>query len=299
MNKKTKVLAVDDELFNLDILLHHLSKDDYEVVCAEDGVIALQQLEAHPDVEVIVLDRMMPNLNGMQVLEKIKLDERFAHIPVVMQTAAASSEQILQGIQAGVYYYLTKPYENALLLSIVKSALNSVRKKQQIKAALQDQKRVIGLLHQAKFRFRTFDEAKNIACFVSVLFPDAERVFYGLNELLMNAIEHGNLGITYAEKTQLVLSGTWQQEVDRRLLLPENAEKFVELIYSASKDELTVHIKDQGQGFDWRQYLQFSVERVTDPHGRGIATSKMVSFDQMEYQGCGNEVVCTVNLVSQ
>ncbi|HLD95062.1 MAG TPA: response regulator, partial [Alphaproteobacteria bacterium] len=54
-----------------------------------------------------------------------------------------------------------------------------------------------------------------------------------------------------------------------------------------------IRIKDQGNGFDWKKYLELSPERATDPHGRGIAMAKTLSFSRLEYQGCGNEVVAT------
>jgi hypothetical protein len=67
----------------------------------------------------------------------------------------------------------------------------------------------------------------------------------------------------------------------------------------ATKDAIVVHIIDEGNGFDWRKYLELSPDRITDPHGRGIATSRMMSFDSLEYLGVGNEVRCTVKLAAR
>ncbi len=119
---------------------------------------------------------------------------------------------------------------------------------------------------------------------------------FGLNELLINAVEHGNLGITYNEKTKLVLGGTWMQEVERRLEAPEYKDKNARLSFKAAKDAIAVIIKDEGGGFDWSRYVELSPDRATDPHGRGIAASRLMSFDSIEYLGTGNEVVCKVFL---
>ena len=73
-------------------------------------------------------------------------------------------------------------------------------------------------------------------------------------------------------------------------------KKWAYLSFEAGEKEIRVRIKDQGAGFDWRKYLEISPERATDPHGRGIATSKMMSFTSVDYIGCGNEVVCSVAL---
>jgi len=293
---KSKILAVDDEELNLDLITIHLTRAGYEVIVAQDGLIALERLEEHPDVDVIVLDRMMPNMDGMAFLAHVRAAERFRDIPVIMQTAAAASEQVLQGIKAGVYYYLTKPYDDELLLSIVKSALQASRSKKKMKEEVKSQRRMLGLMEQSVFRFRTLEDAKSLSYYIASCFPEPEKVVYGLNELLINAVEHGNLGISYAEKTKLVLSGCWLQEVERRLASPETREKAARLTFQASKEAVTVHIEDEGKGFDWKKYLELSPERAADPHGRGIASSRLMSFDSLEYLGAGNEVVCKVFL---
>ena len=113
---------------------------------------------------------------------------------------------------------------------------------------------------------------------------------------MVNAIEHGNLGITYAEKTDLMLASAWSTEVERRLALPENQNKYAALHFEATDDTIRIHIKDQGRGFDWQKYLEFAPERLTDPHGRGIATTRIVAFSTLQYLGCGNEVICTIPL---
>jgi CheY-like chemotaxis protein len=295
MATKAKVLAVDDEAFNLDIIQFALSRSGFDVICAEDGLEGLRSLEENPDVEIIVLDRMMPNLDGMQFLATIKKDPRYSDIPVVMQTAAARSEEVLQGIEAGAYYYLTKPYEHAMLLGIVKSALHDAESKKQLKEEVKKYRSVIGLLEESRFRFRTLEEAKNLAYYVSACFPEPERAVYGLHELLINAVEHGNLGITYAEKSQLISSGEWNNEIERRLSRAENLSKYGTLIITLSEDHLKVLISDKGSGFNWHKYMEFSAERATDTHGRGIATARAFSFDTLEYLGCGNEVVVGVN----
>ena len=294
--EKAKILAVDDEKLNLKILEMYLHEAGFETILAEDGHVALQQLEEHPDIAVVLLDRMMPKMDGMACLREIKANERLRDIPVIMQTAAAATEQVLQGINAGVYYYLTKPYDERLLLGIIRSALDDSRKRRQIRERVTHHFRILSLMEHSTFHFRTLDEAKMLAFGIGSCFPESKNTAFGLHELLINAVEHGNLGITYAEKTELVLSGEWFGEVERRMSDPSYAEKEAQLTFRATKDAITVSIKDAGQGFDWEQYLELSPERVTDVHGRGIAAARAMSFDRLEYIGCGNEVMATVFL---
>ena len=284
-NAGPKILAVDDEAFNLDLIEHHLGRAGYQVVRAEDGIIALQKLDEDPGVELIVLDRMMPNLGGMEVLRRIKVDARFRDIPVVMQTAAAAPDQVSEGIKAGAYYYLTKPYKGTTLLGIVRAALEDARTKTRLKEKVCACTQGLGLMEEARFRFQTPEDAAGLASYVSHCFPQPKSVVIGLHELLLNAVEHGNLGITYSEKTNLLRKASWKEEVDRRLALPEYRNNFATLTFKATQAALTIHIKDVGRGFDWKDYLDFSADRVTDPHGRGIATSARYPFTTSNISG--------------
>ena len=186
-----------------------------------------------------------------------------------MQSAATARDQILQGIEAGVYYYLTKPYEDRMLLAIVGAALRDASTKKKLRREVNQHRHVIGLMEQSRFRFRTPEEARNLAFLIANCFPDPEAAVYGLNEMLINAVEHGNLGITYDEKTRLILEGNLQEEIERRLESPEYGDKWARLSFEAGERCLRVRIKDEGAGFDWRQYLDISPERATHPSRPG------------------------------
>jgi len=150
-------------------------------------------------------------------------------------------------------------------------------------------------VHQNRhFQCRTLEEARTLATHLAQAFPDPQRVEYGLAELLINAVEHGNLAITYEEKTQLLQGDVWHDEITQRLALEEYKHRIVRVdLYSAS-DRVWVHITDEGQGFDWKKYDDVPVEATPYMHGRGILTSKSLSFDALEYRGRGNEVVAIV-----
>jgi anti-sigma regulatory factor (Ser/Thr protein kinase) len=126
--------------------------------------------------------------------------------------------------------------------------------------------------------------------------PDPERVVVGLSELIINAIEHGNLGITYEEKTRLNQDGEWLREVERRLQSEEYADKRVVVDFERGPLSIRIRIADEGAGFDWHGYVDPDPERAFDNHGRGIAMSKLLYFDSLEYHGKGNEVTVEVFL---
>ena len=125
--KKTSILVVDDNPTTLHLLTRILEEEGYEITRAANGLEAMNELRSRKDnFDVIVLDRMMPVMDGMEVTAKILADSDLKHIPIVMQTAADQPEQISEGIKAGVFYYLTKPIERKTLLSVVSSAVKEV-----------------------------------------------------------------------------------------------------------------------------------------------------------------------------
>ncbi len=295
-NNQAHILIVDDEILNLEIVSEYLS-DDYQISTAENGVIAWEMLEKSPnDFDVILLDRMMPNMNGMEVLEKIKQHPILQHCPVIFQTAKASASDIAEGINAGAYYYLTKPFDDNVLLSVTKTAVEDRLRYKEILDNLEQTKLTMGMLTSARFEFKTLDEARSIASLVSNACPEPAGIVMGLTELMINAVEHGNLGITYAEKSILNEQGTWVDEVNTRLQLAKNINKAVSINFLRNADYIEITVIDQGEGFDWKDYMDFDPDRVMDNHGRGIAVANKLSFSAVEYKGKGNEVCATLNL---
>jgi DNA-binding response OmpR family regulator len=291
----TKILIVDDEPFNLEIIGEYFDGCGYKLSFFESGEAAWDALEAPgAGFELAILDRMMPGLDGIALLKRIKADDRFAALPVIMQTAASSPEQLREGLQAGAYYYLTKPYERDSLLSIVRASLSDAATKADLRQHLQDHDDALQLLREGHFELRTVDEASRLASLLARATPRPDCTILGFLELLINGIEHGNLGITYAEKCELKRLDQWQEEVSRRAALSENLDKRVRVLLTRKEGRLTIHINDEGRGFDWRKYLDFDPERAFDPNGRGIAMARLTSFDTLDYQGCGNTVVVTL-----
>lgn len=292
MSRPAKILAVEDEPANLDLIERHLAAAGWRTVRAEDGSAALHKLEE--DIDLILVDKVMPNLDGMGFLRAVKGDARFRDIPVVMLTAAPTEAEAAEGIRAGLRYHLSKPFDGAMLLGIANVAMQDLQTKRLLAEKVRNANDGLRLMQQARFLFRTLDDVANLACNIATCFPDPDKAAIGLHQLLLNAVEHGNLGIGYSEKARLLMDGCWGEEVERRLDLPENREKFATLTFEATGGAIVVHIEDRGQGFDWRRYLHFSPERATHLNGRGIATSRAVSFQSLEFLGVGNVARCAV-----
>ena len=293
---KTTVLAVDDNQASLDLIQMILQNGDYTVLTAVNGRHALEVLHASGDtVDLILLDRVMPEMDGIEFCRRIKADEKFRALPIIMQTAAGRPQEIREGIEAGVFYYLLKPLEVETLLSIVASAKDKVRKYRQDKNEHLQRQESISMVRSMECVFRTVEEGEMLAAFLAPFFPNPDLTLTGISELFLNAVEHGNLAISYELKSQLVRANTWRDEVNRRLSDPRFRDRAVTVTFSKKNNEYTLQIEDEGEGFNWQDYLQVDTARVTHNHGRGIAMSNMMSFDELIYNDRGNQVTAVVH----
>jgi class 3 adenylate cyclase len=124
MRQPARILVVDDNPANLEILETRLARQGYEVIAAKDGDEALSRARAEtPDL--ILLDVMMPGKDGIQVCRELKADERLPFMPIILVTAKADPVDIVAGLDAGGDEYITKPVDHAALVARVRSILRT------------------------------------------------------------------------------------------------------------------------------------------------------------------------------
>ena len=294
-SEQPRVLVVEDNALDRALLQAHLHRLPAEVAFADDGIEAWEMLDRDAaKYDVILLDRTMPRMNGLELLARLKADPRCRTIPVILQTGSVGREEMLEGINAGAYYYLTKPYNADVLRMVVRTAASDNHEIRRLQSQLDRGTKTLALVQSAVFSLRTIDEARDLGAVLARACPDPDAAVIGLMELLVNAVEHGNLGITYEEKTQLRTHSKWEAEVQRRLCLPEYAGRAAEVRFERVDGEIRFTIRDRGNGFDWQRYFDIDPARAFDTHGRGILMARHFSFHSLEYRGCGNEVVATV-----
>jgi len=289
------VLVVDDDELNLELIFEYLRDTEIVVLGADNGETAINMLQESPErISTVLLDRVLPGLDGIDVLRSIKSNPELTMLPVIMQTAKDEKKDILDGLQAGAYYYLTKPYDRQTLLAIVNTALNDYNSYRQLQTNVRQTSHALKMMNKGRFTFQTLNEARSLAALLANACNDSNHVVLGLTELMVNAIEHGNLGIGYKEKSRLNALGEWESEIAYRLSQPEHAAKQAMVEFERHENCIMFAIQDQGEGFEWQKYIELSPDRALDSHGRGIAVANSVSFDMIEYRGNGNEVCVTV-----
>ena len=117
------VLVVDDDRNAVDILNRLLTKEGFVVQCAHGGREALAQVEAHP-IDVILLDVMMPDMDGFQVCEALRKDDRTRGIPIILLTAKDDMETRVVGMRLGVSEFLTKPINKTELFARLRAQMH-------------------------------------------------------------------------------------------------------------------------------------------------------------------------------
>jgi DNA-binding response OmpR family regulator len=120
----TAVLVVDDNEENLLVTQEILKTRGFAVQTARDGAEALRAID-HERPDIVLLDVMLPDMDGMEVLDRIRANTQHARLPVILVTAKAQDEDVLAGYKVGADYYITKPFTARQLLHGIGLVLGS------------------------------------------------------------------------------------------------------------------------------------------------------------------------------
>jgi CheY-like chemotaxis protein/anti-sigma regulatory factor (Ser/Thr protein kinase) len=295
--RTARVLVVEDDPASRELLVEILGEDGYAIETAADGAAAWQRLAAgNPGFDALLFDWGLPHLSGLELLERAKATTALETVPVIIQTSRTEREAVMAAFAAGASYFVPKPIDRELLRTVVAAAVGERLRRLALHESVLRSAAAAATLIEGRFHFRDCEEAIALATLLSLACPDPERAVDGLSELLVNAVEHGNLGITYQEKSDLLAARSWTEEVERRLASPEHRDQRVDVHFERTADRVVVTITDCGAGFDWQRFLTVAPERLFHAHGRGIALANLMSFDRLEYVPPGNCVIATVEL---
>jgi len=145
MEKKSRILVVDDTVENIQLLGSFLQKEGYQLNVAQNGIQALDAVNAMPP-DLILLDIMMPGMDGYETCEKLKSSPETSDIPIIFLTAKVEPQDIVKGFKMGAVDYLTKPFNVEELLARVSTHLQLQKARQEIKKQNQE------LIEAAKLR---------------------------------------------------------------------------------------------------------------------------------------------------
>jgi two-component system alkaline phosphatase synthesis response regulator PhoP len=122
VSDKQTILVVDDEEDLLDLIEYNLEKEGFDVLKAEDGEEGMQMAREHSP-NLVLLDIMMPKMDGMEVVERMRADKNLTHIPIIFLTARGDEKMEVEGLDKGGDDYITKPISTKKLISRIKAVL--------------------------------------------------------------------------------------------------------------------------------------------------------------------------------
>ncbi len=277
------MLVVDDESGVRSLLARALSQAGFAVDEAADAGEALARIAAAAPA-VAVLDLVLPDRHGLALLADLKrLDPGIA---VIVITGAGDEETALR---AGAASYYRKPFHAADLVQEVRrlAAWRAPPPHGTIPAA-----------HRG--RSFTTAQARDLSLVGDLTLPlrgllaedELLGVRIGIGEMIANAVEHGNLGITTSEKEEALAEGRFAALLAERLAAPANAAKRVHVETRLGDGEFRVTVRDEGTGFAWRA---LSAEPAATLAGRGVLLAR-VHFDEVRWNERGNEVTMVKRL---
>ncbi len=228
-------------------------------------------------------------------LRKLKKREYAKYIPIIgilpenMEKPAISAQLF--------FHILPSPLHDKMLSHTIEAGKTDYKRYLALLNEVQSRTSAIGLITSGTFRLQDLKQAEAITTMLSLACPDPAAVALGLSELLVNAIEHGNLDISYHEKSRLLEQGSWDQEIHTRMAMEEYKHRYVDVEFKRDKRSIEITITDQGKGFDWRKFIKTDpAQQLGAKHGRGIAIAVAMGFNDLYYNDKGNQVRAVIHL---
>lgn len=233
---------------------------------------------------------------GVQdLVSAISRRSALAGLPLVLFGPRALHARAAALETSGPLFRLGPESPRQFLASVISAAHQSYADRADLMRELDSRSSAIGLIVSGKFRLQTIKEAEHLTTMLALASPDSKLTALLLLELLVNAIEHGNLGIGFEEKGALLEAGTWTEAVEARLNDSAYAGRSVTVTFERESDHVRFVIEDEGQGFDWRPFVNQECAGFS-MNGRGIALASGMEGAQLTYEGRGNIAVLTLDL---
>lgn len=249
-----------------------------------------QAVTADPLAQVLVYDEA----GGASFEEQLDVVRQAALKPftIVLAVDEPDAEVLGRAAHAGAFACLPRTALPAARDQLLRFALDHVHAFRHSISSEAVLRRAGALTSHAHFELRTLDEAEALASLLAACSSNPERRIGGFLELLINGIEHGNLEISGADKRELLREGRWHREIETRLASERWAHRRVRVgVQRHASGLLEFTIEDDGAGFDWPTVVRTELEGNEHRHGRGIALAKLMSFDELIFEGRGNRVI--------
>jgi CheY-like chemotaxis protein/anti-sigma regulatory factor (Ser/Thr protein kinase) len=279
---------VDDQEALRSLLARLLEREGFDAVQAENGARAVEMYRSESPL-VVVSDIMMPRMDGLTLLNEIRRIDRNA--TVILMTGQGNEDVLLKALRGGATNFFKKPFNVRELIDeirkVVEFRLEAARSSLFSPLLVEETKRFVMPRADSPF----FPIINQITLQLPCLLPqeDILNLKIGIEEVITNAIEHGNLGISFKEKSKAIQEGRLAELIADRGRESDAAGRAVGITSRLSPRLFEITIRDDGKGFDWRTLPAVEPETLLAFNGRGIFLTK-IYFDEVTYNDAGNEV---------
>ena len=295
---KAKILLVDDEELVRDELGGLLEDEGYDVVTGSDGEEGLALFTTErPDL--VITDVRMPRVDGLTFVAAIR--KQSPTTPITVITGHGNEATAIDALRAGVTDFIKKPVRfDDLLASLdrMEAALRMNRSSPPqlpSSATLREQSWVYDLGNN-RGAIPDFVDAILATCVPEIDPQVSLDLSLALRELLLNAVEHGNLALTYAEKTHALEEGSLEGLLDDRRKQSPYATRRARVHVQRDESQVLFEIHDEGDGFDWRKLPDpMDPLNLLADHGRGVLLATL-AVDELRYNEAGTTVTAIKRL---
>ena len=287
-----RILIVEDDTSSRIYLENLLEVNDFDCKAASNGIEGLNLFEEYqPDI--VITDIQMPIMDGMELLES--LNEMNPDVIVIITTAYGTENYAIQALHLGANNYLKKPVTAYDLLPLLKK----------YQAILESKIEPTGLPgkltgRSIKLEFDTnLFSVQNVPKLVDRVLIESDckhiegdriNIELGLAELIANALEHGNLEISYENKKQQLNDNKLEELYSEMLANDEYNKRKLVVNFESNPKYFQWTISDEGPGFDWKKVPDPTTdETILELNGRGVFITKFL-FDEINYNDKGNVV---------
>ena len=300
-SEASRILLVDDELLVREELGAILEELGYAVITAADGEEGLELFRRErPDM--VITDVRMPRRDGLSLAMTIRSEA--PAVPVTIITGHGTEDMAIKALRAGVTDFVKKPVRledlNAALARMDAALMGPSHEPELPRPEAVE-------LVELLWSYRLENDLGTVPAFVDLLVhrcgaglppTGAMELSLALRELLINAVEHGNLGVTFDEKTRALEAGEMVELIHQRSSEPQRAARRVTVRAHVFEGTISIQVADEGEGFDPDSLADpLDLTRQLAPNGRGLLLARM-SVDTLEYNDIGNLVTITKKLQS-
>ncbi len=296
-NKKNKILLINnDDHFSLET---HLSNFLNVVNMLNDEVSQnssnnMEKLSAI--VAYISQDKIYVKVMDLLArITNITLLPVIIFIPVDYSREKFYEKLYTLNIDEDSYLLLTWPMKIEDALTQIRHCIYQYNQHKLITNKLNNHNLALKTINSAKFLIQTMQEVEYLSRHISLMYPNPQMVRAGIKQLLQNAVEHGLLSLGFHKKNELILNKSYQEEVIKLQNLPENGDKYVEVVFQKKQKEYYLRISDPGDGFNWREYIKFDSRRALAMNGSSIAIICASVFERVIYNKKGNQVTALMS----